>query len=108
MISPGVRHHLLRWVGILLIGSLAAPVGCGEPGGDNLTDDLSHRCGNGVCNPSETCPSGPQDCGACPPADACAPTSCAAEGKNCGTISNGCGGTLTCGSCTAPATCGGG
>ena len=33
---------------------------------------------------------------------------CAAQGKNCGTISNGCGDTLTCGVCTAPQTCGGG
>jgi hypothetical protein len=38
----------------------------------------------------------------------CTPTTCAAQGKNCGTISNGCGGTLTCGVCTAPNTCGGG
>src|SRR4029077_7461984 len=37
----------------------------------------------------------------------CVPTTCAAQGKNCGTISNGCGGTLTCGVCTAPQTCGG-
>jgi hypothetical protein len=38
----------------------------------------------------------------------CTPTTCAAHGANCGSISDGCGGTLTCGSCTAPATCGGG
>lgn len=38
----------------------------------------------------------------------CAPTTCAAQGKNCGTISDGCGGTLVCGSCTSPQTCGGG
>src|SRR5262249_57345686 len=37
----------------------------------------------------------------------CTPTTCAAQGKNCGTIADGCGGTLTCGSCTAPQTCGG-
>src|SRR5262249_24284838 len=36
------------------------------------------------------------------PAGACTPTTCAAQGKNCGTISNGCGGSLTCGSCTSP------
>ena len=42
------------------------------------------------------------------PAGACTPTTCAAQGKNCGTISNGCGGTLTCGSCSSPQTCGGG
>jgi hypothetical protein len=34
----------------------------------------------------------------------CVPTTCAAQGKTCGTISNGCGGTLTCGSaCTGTA-----
>src|SRR5262249_42203613 len=38
----------------------------------------------------------------------CTPTTCAAQGKNCGSISDGCGGTLTCGTCTAPQTCGGG
>jgi hypothetical protein len=38
----------------------------------------------------------------------CVPTTCAAQAKNCGTISDGCGGTLACGTCTSPATCGGG
>jgi len=38
----------------------------------------------------------------------CAQTTCAAQTKNCGTISDGCGGALDCGSCTAPQTCGGG
>src|SRR5262249_57795731 len=38
----------------------------------------------------------------------CSPTTCAAQGTNCGTISDGCGSMLTCGSCTAPQTCGGG
>jgi len=42
------------------------------------------------------------------PAAGCTPTTCAAQGKNCGTIADGCGGTLNCGSCTAPQTCGGG
>src|SRR5206468_7895906 len=41
------------------------------------------------------------------PPPACVPTTCAAQGKNCGTIPDGCGGTLTCGVCTAPQTCGG-
>jgi len=41
-------------------------------------------------------------------ATTCMPTSCAAQGKNCGSIANGCGGTLNCGTCTAPQTCGGG
>src|SRR5260221_4402774 len=34
-------------------------------------------------------------------------TSCAAAGKNCGIISDGCSGTLDCGKCVAPLTCGG-
>src|SRR5581483_4569822 len=38
----------------------------------------------------------------------CTPTTCAAQGKNCGSISDGCGGNLSCGSCTSPQTCGGG
>src|SRR5207253_6837 len=35
-------------------------------------------------------------------------TSCAVQAKNCGSISDNCGGTLNCGTCTAPQTCGGG
>ncbi len=37
---------------------------------------------------------------------ACTPTTCAIQGKNCGTIPDGCGGTLNCGTCTPPETCG--
>ncbi len=35
----------------------------------------------------------------------CTPTTCAAQGKTCGTISNGCGGTLQCGTCSAGYVC---
>jgi len=38
----------------------------------------------------------------------CTPTTCAAAGKNCGSLADGCGATLNCGSCTSPQTCGGG
>lgn len=38
----------------------------------------------------------------------CVPTTCDVQGAQCGTISNGCGGTLECGTCAAPDTCGGG
>jgi hypothetical protein len=37
----------------------------------------------------------------------CAPASCAALGKDCGSVSNGCGGLLDCGACVDPAVCGG-
>jgi hypothetical protein len=35
-------------------------------------------------------------------------TTCAALGYECGMIPDGCGGSLDCGACTAPAACGGG
>lgn len=41
------------------------------------------------------------------PVAACVPTTCAAAGATCGSISDGCGGTLTCGTCGAGYTCGG-
>src|SRR5208283_1881221 len=39
---------------------------------------------------------------------ACTPTTCTAQGANCGTISDGCGGQLNCGTCPTGQTCGGG
>jgi endoglucanase len=41
-------------------------------------------------------------------AASCVPSTCAASGKNCGTASDGCGGTLSCGTCGGSSTCGGG
>lgn len=38
----------------------------------------------------------------------CMPTTCAQMGKNCGQISDGCGGLIACGNCPSPQTCGGG
>ena len=38
----------------------------------------------------------------------CVPATCKDAGKDCGTIPDGCGETLECGTCTAPETCGGG
>jgi hypothetical protein len=38
----------------------------------------------------------------------CEPTSCEAEGKDCGTLDDGCGGTLECGGCDGDLVCGGG
>jgi hypothetical protein len=37
----------------------------------------------------------------------CTPTTCAAEGKNCGSIPDGCGATLQCGNCSGTQSCGG-
>jgi len=38
---------------------------------------------------------------------ACIPTTCMAEGKDCGLVPDGCGVDLDCGGCNAPASCGG-
>ncbi len=38
----------------------------------------------------------------------CTPLTCAGQGLTCGPAGDGCGGELQCGTCTAPATCGGG
>gem|GEM_PF-1368037 len=43
----------------------------------------------------------------CGSASACVPATCASLGKNCGATADGCGGSLSCGSCTSPQTCGG-
>jgi hypothetical protein len=43
-------------------------------------------------------------CTACG-APSCAPTSCSALGKNCGSVGDGCGGTLSCGSCATGQAC---
>ena len=46
--------------------------------------------------------------GAPPPPATCTPKTCTAIGANCGPVADGCGGILDCGTCTAPASCGGG
>lgn len=43
-----------------------------------------------------------------PPPPQCTPRTCAQAGANCGSINNGCGGVLNCGTCNPPQTCGGG
>src|SRR5881296_2312130 len=64
----------------------------------------------GACTAPQACGGGgiANVCGLGTPPPACTPTTCAAQGKTCGTIPDGCGGTLTCGACTAPQTCGSG
>lgn len=43
-----------------------------------------------------------------PDGAACTPKTCQSEGKNCGSMPDGCGQVIECGSCTAPEVCGGG
>ncbi len=58
-------------------------------------------CSQGSCLQSTT-PSQDDICPGCVPLTACP------AGANCGPLPDGCGGTLNCGTCTAPQTCGGG
>jgi hypothetical protein len=82
----------------------AQGISCG-PAGDGCGNQLS--CG--TCVSPQTCGGGgvSGQCGY-PDAAACPPVSCAAQGITCGPAGDGCGNLLSCGTCTAPATCGGG
>ncbi len=61
---------------------------------------MSSTCSNNCCVSPNTCGGGtdPNTCG-CTPS-----TSCAAQGKNCGTVDTGCG-TENCGTCSSGQTC---
>jgi hypothetical protein len=80
----------------LVVGWGVASAGPCIPDGQMCRTDQS--CCSGVCVKSSK-----KSFGTC-----CSPTTCAAEGANCGTIADGCGGTLNCGTCNLPETCGGG
>ena len=59
--------------------------------------------------PTPAPPPVPADAGTPPPLPPpCVPESCPAQSKDCGTISDGCGGTLSCGACSGAESCGGG
>jgi hypothetical protein len=77
---------------------------CG-PAGDGCGGTLS--CG--TCPGGESCGGGGKS-GICGQVDAgpCTPLTCASQGFNCGPAGDGCGGSLSCGTCTGCAVCGGG
>jgi hypothetical protein len=74
----------------------------------------SSTCGPAACAADVTmcsCLSDPSGCtwsasAGC--AKPCTPATTCPVGQNCGTAPDGCGGTIACGSCSAPQTCGGG
>src|SRR5215470_20055557 len=53
----------------------------------------------------DDCPTPAQNPVATCAGSTCTPTTCAAQGATCGTISDGCGGVLTCGTCSSGQTC---
>ena len=73
--------------GLLNCGSCATPATCGGGG-------ISSRCGELGTNVND--------------AGICIPTTCAAQNAECGVIGDGCGGILTCSSCTGGKSCGAG
>jgi hypothetical protein len=93
------------------------PVLCGSvPNPTCSTPQTSETfSGPAMCNGSSTCTWTTKDTACSDGCDSttglcaqCMPTSCSAQGKNCGTIPDGCGGTLNCGStCPSGETCGG-
>jgi len=62
------------------------------------------RCGDAICNGTESCSTCSADCGSCPPPPPCVPN---CSNKACG-ASNGCGGVCLSGSCSGGLVCEGG
>jgi endoglucanase len=81
-------------------GSLVAPSLAASPGLSPTTS------GDPSGSTAAASPTG-DDAGE-PSVAACVPTTCAAQGATCGSISDSCNGSLTCGTCAGSQTCGGG
>ena len=79
---------------------------CQNPCKDNGDCLGDQQCQQGVC--LETQGDGGTPDGQQNPDGSCQPTTCVKEGKNCGQIPNGCGGTLQCGDCPQGESCGAG
>jgi hypothetical protein len=81
------------------------PATCAELGNECGTG-VSDLCGGTLTCNGGTCPSG-MTCSnnrVCVSTTCTPTTSCAVQGKTCGTIDNGCG-TVSCGQCTTPNSC---
>lgn len=98
--------------GLLADGGVCKPKNCAELGSLDC-GPVSDGCGTlincGTCTAPAICGGGGKGnvCGGGPAA--CVKKTCADYGANCGPVSDGCGAlTASCGTCTAPAICGGG
>ncbi|MGI8476774.1 MAG: hypothetical protein ACR2OO_10435, partial [Thermomicrobiales bacterium] len=111
--------------GVCSLGSCAAGYGnCDGQAADGCETDLTGvancgscgtvcpgdactpaQCSGGACNRTSSC-TGSQTCGGGGVADqcgSCTPATTCPGGQNCGTAPDGCGSTVSCGTCTAPA-----
>lgn len=108
------RRNIVK--GLAAVGLGALGLGGGSGAAAPRCKETGIRCSKGEQCCSGNCSAGSSRTSICCPAGqvqspsgvCCAPTTCAAQGKDCGTIPDGCGGTLTCGTCAGPQTCGGG
>jgi hypothetical protein len=102
------RSNPFRSIALLLVTSFV--VACGDDEPTSLTgDDAGIEAGGtaGISGAGGQCAS--PDCGDAGGADGgdgCVPTTCSAAGKNCGSISDGCGKELDCGVCAEGQECG--
>jgi hypothetical protein len=100
-VSPLASSSRISLLLLLLLG-LAA--GAHAQGNIGLCSDYGGNLCQGRCGPGWSCstPYGGTQTFSCQPC-ACTPATC--QAGECGTKSDGCGGTLDCGACCTPATC---
>ena len=115
-VAAGVWPHMVVSVGGVPIGSASvqSPTWTAYPFTFTATagtQEIQVAFDNDYCSTTEDrnlyVESVVVGCGTGGTAGACVPTTCAATGKTCGSTPDGCGGTLQCGSCALPQTCGG-
>ncbi|MHB8875748.1 MAG: hypothetical protein ACYC8T_18840, partial [Myxococcaceae bacterium] len=83
--------------------------GCCDPTGMCQPGTLASSCGSfgyacTACRPADNCSAGSCVLAVQP----CVPKTCQQAGANCGSLPDGCGGTLVCGTCPVAQSCGGG
>jgi hypothetical protein len=115
------RRELAKALAAGTAGGVMALVGSSRVGADLCKEDTKVckkdvQCCSGSCAPSpsgsiSTAHSASICCAAgqvqYPTGTCCTPKTCTELGNNCGSVSDECGGTLECGACTAPESCGG-